>query len=375
MNKPPCWEVADMVFCSAMAILIFATVLSVKTSDILSRDFMDFYWAGSMVAHGHGSELYNAALSPVPQPYCHLPFEAIMFVPLSLLPLRTAFRCWGLVQILAMGLSLCLLWKYIPANAISRLALYSAIIFPFGGSLLIGQDGATFLLLLVLAFRAMKSGNEPLAGAWLGLALFRFQLLIPLLAIILLKRRWRVLGGLVAMGILLAGMSFAIVGSALPSKYMGILLHMAKADNARWMPTVKGLTAIMGIPPYAAIILSGCLACAVMIMWLPIGWSPSASEFEVMFALTIIVGVMTSWHSFLYDYTVLFLPFCLLLRNCKAIAAAIAAYFPMLLILPYSQNRGLFAIPALLAVIGGLYYMTRMEKSARKDRIFMGAMS
>ena len=71
-------------------------------------DFAMFYTAGYMVRIGQSGQLYNydvetryqnQLVSKTPAPYTHLPYEALLFAPISLLPYRVAYWLFLLVNL------------------------------------------------------------------------------------------------------------------------------------------------------------------------------------------------------------------------------------------------------------------------------------
>ncbi len=51
-----------------------------------------------------------------------------------------------------------------------------------------GQDSLLLLLLVVLAFTALRRGRAFAAGCWLGLGLFKFQLVLPIVVVLVLTQ-------------------------------------------------------------------------------------------------------------------------------------------------------------------------------------------
>ena len=68
------------------------------------------------------------------------------------------------------------------------------------------------LLLNALAFAALKRNADTLAGCWLGLSVFKFQLILPLVLILLCWKRSRVLQSVV-------GPLVAVIGGNLGGYY------------------------------------------------------------------------------------------------------------------------------------------------------------
>src|SRR6202007_1738632 len=76
-------------------------------------DFTVFYTAGKILRQGHGAQLYqsntqlavqsefarNSDIRRGPLPYVHPPFEALVFLPLTLLAYPYAYGLWNLVNV------------------------------------------------------------------------------------------------------------------------------------------------------------------------------------------------------------------------------------------------------------------------------------
>ena len=60
--------------------------------------------------------------------------------------------------------------------------------FPFFILLMFQQDSALLLLFVTLALRAFQKNEDSFAGAYLAMALFRFPIVVPLIALLCLRR-------------------------------------------------------------------------------------------------------------------------------------------------------------------------------------------
>ena len=94
-------------------------------------------------------------------------------------------------------------WSYYPAY-------FSFLPIAYGFAL--GQDCALMLFLLALFTLALREKKDFRAGCFLGLALIKFQLVLPLVLILVLKKQFRVLGGFSVMAGCLAAISVWIAG-------------------------------------------------------------------------------------------------------------------------------------------------------------------
>ena len=192
-------------------------------------DFTVYYTAANILRQGRGASLYNAATQEAvqrqfttdadirrgPLPYIHPPCEALIFVPLTLLPYRQAFLVWNLLNLgMLVGIAVLLrgilfslrpipLWEWL-------LALLA--FFPVFVNFLQGQDAILLLLVFVLAFRALDRGADLVAGGWLGLALFKFHFALPLTLILVIWRGRRLAAGFAATASAVTLISLALVG-------------------------------------------------------------------------------------------------------------------------------------------------------------------
>ena len=79
-------------------------------------------------------------------------------------------------------------------------------------ALLPGQDSILLLFLYGLAFSALATGRAFVAGVFLALALFKFQLVLPFVLVLLLRRQWKAVWDLVLLAFVLLLVSAEVVG-------------------------------------------------------------------------------------------------------------------------------------------------------------------
>lgn len=303
-------------------------------------DFSIFYTAGKCLAKGLGPQMYDVAtekrlqrefISPAkigqgPLPYTHPPFEAPLFVPLALLPYVTAYSVWNAISVLLLLGVVLLMRPYL-----SRLREHSETLpflmalafFPVFLCRFEGQDSVLLLFVFAAVYVNMKLGRELVGGMCLGLALFRFQIVLPVLAVALLRRKWRLLTGVALVGIALTGISLAVVGWNSFWKYpqqLWYVYHLwelspgqvGSALNPTYMPNLRGLTfALLGDGPFAHLLTTiASLALVGLAAW---KWKadPGHSDFDMGFALMVAVAVMVSFHLNSYDMTLLLIPLLL----------------------------------------------------------------
>ncbi len=298
-------------------------------------DFTIFYTAGKCILRGDGRQLYNLGTqfaiqrevaSAVKQrenalPYNHPPFEALLFAPLARLPYVVAYLVWAVFNLaLILGLWILLrprlpsLHAFLPA--LPLLAMFA--FFPVVIALLQGQDSILLLFLYGLAFSAMAAGRNFVAGVCLGLALFKFQLVLPFVLVLLVRRQWRAVTGFVvtAFGLLLV--SASVVGWSGVLAYPGFVLGLSRSGaqagiDPRAMPNLRGLidgALHLADPPATLLIVAlSIVLVALAALW----WRGQAGrQFVLGFSLCLTVTIITSYHMLTHDLSLLILPVLLL---------------------------------------------------------------
>ncbi|HJS98899.1 MAG TPA: glycosyltransferase family 87 protein [Terriglobales bacterium] len=297
-------------------------------------DFTAFYAAGKCVQRGLGPQLYSiptqasiqqefasgVKIRNGPLPFTHPPFEAAVFAPLAFLAYSDAYWVWNAASFVALLLFLLLLRPHIPKLrgwSEGLPFLCGLAFFPVFVCLLQGQDSLLLLLLFGLAFAEMKGGCNFVAGICLGLALFRFQLVLPVMAVLLLRRRWKTVAGFAITGAALVGISAAVVGWGELMNYPHRLLEFSHAQaagamNPRIMPNLRGVVAGLAGDGNSAHLLLGVLSLA-LVAWAAWKWKADGRqpEFGLGFGLTLVVSVIVSYHLMAHDLSVLLLPLLL----------------------------------------------------------------
>ena len=304
-------------------------------------DFASFYTAGRIVQSGQSPRLYDPVLqwkvqqefaSTVkirrgPLPYVRPPFEALLFLPLAYLTYPTACVVWMALKIvLFLAIPFLLPRQDHKGGAISAHAwegLLCLAFFPVAFDLLQGQDSVLLLLLLVFALRLLLRGADLPCGVVLALGLFKFHLIIPLIAIFVLRKKTSLVMGF------LATASFLFVVSLMLVHWAGILayprylwglnqvsaLGMVKPQS---MPNVRGLlTMFLGNgppPPLAQWFLAGIASTGVMVA--ARSWRGNDRRFvSAAFCFSIVVILATSYYAYSYDLTLLLMPLLLFGRT------------------------------------------------------------
>ncbi len=297
-------------------------------------DFSIFYTAGECLQRGLASHLYDlgtqkrlqqefippAKINQGPLPYTHPPFEAPLFVPLVLLPYQTAYLVWNAGSLLLLLGFVLLLRPYLPrlrAKSETIPFLAALAFFPVFVCLFEGQDSLLLVFFFALVYVAMKGRRDLLAGICLGLALFRFQLVLPFAVVALLRRRWGLLAGFALTAMALAGLSAAIMGWGPLGNYPHQLLQLSRtqvggAMNPTYMPNLRGLVFDLIGDGVFAQVLTAVMSLS-LVGWTAWKWKvdPEQPGFDLGFSLMLAVAVMVSYHLNQYDMSLLLIPLLL----------------------------------------------------------------
>jgi hypothetical protein len=285
-------------------------------------DFAMFYTAGSMVGAGYASQLYNYKIesqfqqelvSKTPAPYTHLPYEAAAFTPLSLVHYRTAYWIFLGANLVFAGLSLLLL-RCSPNSKLFIAVL--AAFFPVSAAIADGQDSILLLLIAAGACWLFARERELPAGALLALGLFRFQLVLPIAALMFIWKRWRFVAGFAISSVGMLLVSAAIGGFQQLNLYAMRLLSLGgvagseagysiSTSQLRRMVSLRALLANLLGSGQVAQTLTLALSVALLIWAGRKGRKLAARQ---QFALAVGFSVLVSYHLFVYDLALLLIP-------------------------------------------------------------------
>jgi hypothetical protein len=296
-------------------------------------DFTIFYAAGKIVGSGQGNHLYDPALQfQVEQsfagsvstrqatlPFNHPPFEALLFVPFTFLPCWAAYLVWGGINLVLLFLvplilrpEIEILREHSPAFWL----LLGLAFFPAFVSLWQGQDSLLFLLLVSCAFVRWQRGGEIAAGCFLGMASFRYHLLVILLLALILLKLGRVLAGFGATVIGLAAVSIGMVGWRAALAYPRFVWNQEEklgrfSDIVQAMPNLRGLLALLGAGAQWAMVASVAVAAVGLLALVVVVRNSLATRTaagSAVFSLSLVLSVIVSYHVLIHDLSILLFP-------------------------------------------------------------------
>ena len=296
------------------------------------RDFSQFYSAAQIVRQGLGRNLYDlqtqaefqSKVASVHVFYNHPPFETLLFLPLTLFSYRAAYTLWTLISVgLLVGAALLIESQTKVSMTISRYARVRAdfglafVLFltfaPATTCLLLGQDSMLTLLIYTLVFVLLRCGEEFRAGCVLACGLFKFQLIVPFVLILLLRRKWPAAWGFAVAGSLLILASIGVSGISVLAAYPRFLLFESRFQQIagfapEYMPNIRGALYLFINGRFGSltfgllvVVLSG------LALWLAArNWRDE--QFGLSFSAAIFATLLASYHLYDYDLTLLLLP-------------------------------------------------------------------
>src|SRR5207302_6367087 len=124
--------------------------------------------------------------------YIHPPFETILYLAVAGLPMRAAYVLWCLLNLGFLAAALHTITSRALPGWNWRILLGASLVFvPVLLNFSQGQDSVLLFLFVTLALAAFRQNRHLVAGCWLGLALFKFQLVVPLVVVLACQKGGR----------------------------------------------------------------------------------------------------------------------------------------------------------------------------------------
>lgn len=269
----------------------------------LVGDWMTFYAAGALAGtralidpsaflaylHAHG-------LKPSTFPYP--PAFAYLYAPLAHLSILGSFAVNAIVM-LGCAVAAGIVGSRIFPISMPLAILASLAWAPIGASITIGQNAALGLLLAMLAIGGLATERPILAAVPIGLALYKPTYALPLIGLLVIRRRWRELGIVAVVATLWYALSvLATAGDfAWPVQYAQMITAYYHADfllNAFHTVSLPGTLERFGVSPIVAV----AAALILLVCALPGLARCSAREAG---AAACVIGLAVSPHAYAYD--------------------------------------------------------------------------
>lgn len=310
---------------------------STRTTSLNGQvDLRAYYSAGAMARAGAIRSIYDdAAEQRVQQAIFHHdgwrtlhflypPFAVLPYVPLSLLPYRTAFFVVLAGNLGCLFFCAWLLVREHPEWRLSAgvLSLFFLCYFPTADTLIQGQISFVLLLAVTMLYRFERRGQPLLAGLCLAVGLAKFQVVLPVALLYLLWRRYRVVAGFALGASALLLLSLLLTGLAGLRAYavrLGRLgtttlldqhaAHLHYGMQVAKDPNLHGLATLLAGNGTRGAMLTAALSLVVL-LW-SVRQKPSAT-------IAVIAALLLSYHLQLYGLVLSLLPLTLLAMGLRS---------------------------------------------------------
>ena len=336
-------------------------------------DYIYFYVMGSLVSEGRTDALYDPAAHLAegrrkidPQLNLYAPYSnygpqvAAAFAPLSRVTFGKSLAIFLILTALAYAASVWLVWSVSPAlhRYGAPVAILAAGAPAFFTLIRYAQLSGLSLLLLSLALVALVRDRRFLAGAFIGLMVFKPQLGVVIALVMILAGDWRIVAGAALTGSAELAGAWLAGGSRVMRQYGGVLLTLARDPSlVQIYPgevhSLRGFAHLLtGSSVVLSVVTIAALATAV---WLGVRTWKSSMPLTVKWGLLVVLTVLASPHLLTYDLILLTIP--LLVFADWAVARQehpqqpwVARLLLLLYLAPFSSNL-VRLVPIQLSVV------------------------
>ncbi len=300
-----------------------------RAGHIKGADFLHFYTAGYLVRAGRVSESYDPValaacqLKLVPQSvdsYFVASYGPQVYLPFSLLaglPYVWAALAWALLNCGLYFICCYALWRVCPTLQRHTLAvLVLAAAFPgFFSLVAFGQTSGPALALFTLAFLALRSKRNFLAGLAIGSLIYKPQLGLAAAVVFLMASECKVLAGAVAAAAAQISFAWAWFGTAVMKQYFNSLLRTSQAlpfiePRLYQLHSLRGFWLLL--MPWRPVAMVLCALSALTVLGLAVLCWRSHASLTLRFAVLLIATVLVAPHLMVYDLVILVPAFLLL---------------------------------------------------------------
>lgn len=317
-------------------VLIFLVLVVANSENRYNSDFLKFYLSARFMLGGEGIytpltlDTIPGDIQIEPELFDHPilanlnpPILALFMSPLARISYPNAYIVWWLVS-----LTLGLLSVYLINNAghqnlsqqnFFELSIIFLLFFPTLLTFLSGQISTLLLFLVVIAWVAGRKGKDRLSGIALGVALSLKLFTGLFIPVLMIQRRWKLLGWYLGTFITLNLVALISVGLDNHIDYLKTISSISWY-SASWNTSLMGfLTRIFGgsdsIPlinsPTTGLIINFVVSSIIVITLL---WLTKKSDkekmaaFDLVFSLTIVSMLLISPLGWIYYYVLLLIP-------------------------------------------------------------------
>jgi Glycosyltransferase family 87 len=309
------------------------------------NDFVSFYAGAKLSGTG---QLYSRAANLAEirsilgfemegTTYIRAPSYARVMKPLAALPYRTAWAIFFAANLA------CILWFVIKfSKECPALPFFASMSIALLTPLLNGQDTPFLLAILGAAILLFRRNRDFPAGLVLSLCALKFHLFIFLALLLIMKKRWHAIAG-GASGI--AVLVLASLGQIRP--WINVLRDPWISPDPQNLPNLHGLILTLHGPFWTELLIT------LVLVFLYVFCTLKGVHFELLIAMSLVCGLLTSFHSGPADDVLLIPVFVLTIASTtapflRALSALILSPIPYLM--GFAGSPWSAALPTLLIV-------------------------
>ena len=391
-----------LLFCinAGLSITYFITWLSIWDNHFWHSDFTAFYTGLIIVRDGLGSSLFDFDLQSEIQkniletmsfkdgllPFVWPPHVVPLFLPLTFMSLKHAFLAFSVLQAMALVIIAFFTKKILQNFPLTNqivLILFLTSLFSTYYAFIIGIHSVFILLSILGCYYSIKRGNDLSAGAWLALGTIKPQLILMPFVMFIVGKKWKAMAGFVLTLIPFILLSTVMLGWKIWIEYLSILQKVNHYfDYMGFYPAamynLKGtLYSSIGFQHWDLIILMSTIGLLFALLSTVILWHKKfdvkSLDFELRFALTVLLGLFFSPHLYGHDYVLVFAAFLLLIvyagNGGSLLLIKLFSVFPILFFateIVFKVNVGI-KFPTLMMVIMMIWISWKLFKDHRAD--------
>jgi hypothetical protein len=289
---------------AVVSVIVAFTIVTVPLEEQRS-DFFNFWDNVRWYAAGH--DLYTAPhRTSWEGPNLNPPALMLLIVPLSFLPLAVAHVAWMVTSVILYAITAHWVARelHLPTGRILSLLLISqATVY----AIELGTFVAPLAACVTLAWRAHRHQFDRAAGFWIGIAVACKLFLLPFVAYAVVRRRWRMCGGIafgIASVMTLGVVVFGLANTELWLQTLGTVPPFAHPWNGSWIAWL--LRALSDWFTVAAWWLAGGAIIASLMLW---RWSRPAGDLDAEWIGIISGSLLVSPLGWVYYAPLLIGPF------------------------------------------------------------------
>jgi Glycosyltransferase family 87 len=372
---------AHAVLLAACIWAVYACNMSVpglfdRNGLIKGADFLHFYILGSLAANHGGDLLYDmrgqseflSQLLPEARKYVYVPLYgpqvSVLLSPLARLSYLQALTAWLVLNTVLYAICCFSLWRCASdLKPYPWTVVFAAIAFPGFFHLIVwGQTSGLALICFVLAYLALRSKHDFLAGLAIGSLIFKPQLGIAAAVLFLATKRWKLISGAVIAASLQLSIGWLYYGTDVMQRYWHTLLNVSRIVGIfepRPYQTHSLRTFFSMLIPIAPLAFVLYMVSAAIVMYVLVQCWRRQTELDIAYSTLLLATVLVSPHLTVYDLVIL-VPVFLLLSNtvvqkrsgrATAVKYLLYALFPLFLAGPLARLTHLqLAVVAMAAL-------------------------